>query len=375
MPAETPGAPARVLILVPDLHCNGTARQSALLAAGLARRGATVRVCALGGPAPWADELRQAGVAVDLLGWTRRLDLAPFLELRRLLGTYRPEVIHAWGPLSLRCLVAVDRPRGCRVVASRMLTADKRPGWLDQHLLRRVDGVLALGATDAQRYHQLGIASVVEARPATDTEALLAPAPGTLPPPLPCLPDGARLLLGIGPLESVKGFYEAIWILDVLKLIYDNLHLALLGDGPERPRLERLVHNSRQTRCVHFLGTCADPGPVLERCELVWAAGRAGRGVSALLDVMAAGRPVLATRFPEISEVVRDGETGILVEPGSKPELTRGVYQLLEHPELRRRMGEMARRRVREEFGIGQLVEAGLRLYRGHSQADVAISA
>jgi len=367
MPAEETLASLRVLLVVPNLHYNGTARQAALLAAGLARQGGTVRVCALGGPAPWVESLRQAGVEVDLLGWTRWLDLAPFLRLRRLLGSYRPDVIHVWGPLALRSLLAVGRPRHCRLVGSRILTAGRQPGWLDRGLLCGLEGVLALGATDAQRYRMLGIANVVESRPAADTDALLFTPAGTER--LPSFPAGARLLLGIGPLESAKEFYHAIWTLDILHLIFDNLHLVLVGDGPERPRLEKLVTNSRQTSCVHFVGSCPDLRPLLQRCELVCAPGR---GSSVLLDAMAAGRPVVAGHFPENSEIVRDGETGLLVEPGNMPDLTRGVRQLLGSQELRDRMGAAARRWTRQQVTVARLVEAGTQLYQGQKQAAVA---
>ena len=96
----------KALLVLPSLDYGGAARQVCLLAAGLPREGIDVRVCALGGPAPWADELAAAGVVVAVLGWTRPFDVWPLAALRRLLRSYRPEVVHAWGPAALRVVAA-----------------------------------------------------------------------------------------------------------------------------------------------------------------------------------------------------------------------------------------------------------------------------
>jgi glycosyltransferase involved in cell wall biosynthesis len=87
---------------------------------------------------------------------------------------------------------------------------------------------------------------------------------------------------------------------------------------------------------------------------------------------MAAARPVVATRLPEIREVVREGETGLLGGPGNKPQFTNSVRLLLGSEELRRRMGVAGRERARREFTVAQLVQAASQLYQGQSQVSDA---
>src|SRR5690348_15930077 len=94
-----------ILFVIPSLDYGGAARQLTLLAAALPREHFQPRVCVLGGLAPWVETLRQAGVTVDVLGWKRPFDVAPFLALRKLLQRARPTILHAWGKAALAAVV------------------------------------------------------------------------------------------------------------------------------------------------------------------------------------------------------------------------------------------------------------------------------
>jgi glycosyltransferase involved in cell wall biosynthesis len=82
-----------------------------------------------------------------------------------------------------------------------------------------------------------------------------------------------------------------------------------------------------------------------------------------LLEAMAAGRPVVASRVGPIPEVVLHGETGLLVEPGEPEPLAAALIELLEHPTLAARLGAAGRRRVREHFTLDRMVAETEALY------------
>ena len=82
-----------------------------------------------------------------------------------------------------------------------------------------------------------------------------------------------------------------------------------------------------------------------------------------LLEAMAAGRPVVASRVGPIPEVVVDGETGLLAEPGRPEALADALIRVLEDPALARRLGEAGRRRVAERFGLGRMIAEITALY------------
>jgi glycosyltransferase involved in cell wall biosynthesis len=99
---------------------------------------------------------------------------------------------------------------------------------------------------------------------------------------------------------------------------------------------------------------------------------------NALLESMAAGRPVVATRVGGTPEVVLDGETGLLVPPRSAEALARAIGTLLDDPDLARRLGEQGRRRIEERFSLERMVReteafyASLLAPRDRGRADFA---
>ena len=308
-----------ILFVIPSLNYGGAARQLTLIAQGLPRDRFRPRVCVLGRAAPWAEELCAAGVEVDLLGWKRPFELAPFVALRRLLVELRPDVVHLWGRTALRAAATFGGVRGLgRLFVSAALPAGRRRAvWLDRWLLRRAAVVVAFGEAEADRCRRLGV------RP----ERVAVVAPGGAA----SRGDGrasrrsrpAGLLLGVGPFEAHKGFRDAVWALDILHYLYEDLRLVLAGGGPDRPRLEQFARGIEVDRRVLFTGPQPDLAPWRSAAELAWVPSRAGGGVCAALEAMAAGLPVIATRLPALAEVVADGAVGCLVPPGDKTELAR----------------------------------------------------
>jgi glycosyltransferase involved in cell wall biosynthesis len=87
------------------------------------------------------------------------------------------------------------------------------------------------------------------------------------------------------------------------------------------------------------------------------------RGRSVAAEAMLAGRPVVASRWPGLAEVVADGLTGYLVPPDDKAALARQTRPLLENAELRRRLGAAGRQRAIAQFSVQGLVETCISQY------------
>lgn len=349
-----------VLFVISNLEYGGAARQLMLLAAGLPRETFRIRVLVLGTETPWTEALRAEGGEVETLGWRRPFDVLPFLELRRRMRSQRPEVVHVWGAAALRAVVLSGSRRVNRLLVSAVLTPATRPSHLDRWLLRRVAGAIAFGATDAERYRRVGVpnAHITVAAP-----AVLLPAETGERAELPGIAPGERILVGVGPIEQHKGFREGVWAFDILKHFYGDLHLVLAGVGPDRPRVEQFARDIGIADHVHFPGACADLAPLLRRAEVVWVPSLRGGGAGVALEAMAAGRPVVATRCPDLAEIVVDGETGFLIEPNNKAALARQTRLLLDDAARRQLMGGAGRRRVAEDFTVAGLVETCTRRY------------
>ncbi len=253
---------------------------------------------------------------------------------------------------------------GVRGLGRLFVSAAAAPGrqvpWPDRWLLRRADAVVAFGEAEADRCRRLGVRRV----------AVVAPGVRTAPAPVAAVntPPG-RLIFGVGPLRPRKGFRDAVWALDILRYLYEDLHLVLVGDGPDRPRLEQFARTAQVERRVIFTGRLPDPAPWLHASDVVWVPSRVGGGVGAALEAMAAGRPVIAARLPALAEIVVEG-VGLLVPPGDKTELARQTRFLLNDPDRRRAYGEAGRRRAAEHFSVEWLVRRCAELYEGSSEPE-----
>lgn len=122
--------------------------------------------------------------------------------------------------------------------------------------------------------------------------------------------------------------------------------LVFLGDGPDRPRLERMSEEMGMSGVVHFAGFQSNVGEWLEEFDLaVFSSVREGIPV-AMLEAMAAGVPMVATRVGGIPEVIRDGVEGLLVESRHPEELAVAIMRVAQDVDLRAAIGMQGRKRI-----------------------------
>ncbi len=144
-----------------------------------------------------------------------------------------------------------------------------------------------------------------------------------------------------------------------------DLELELVGDGPERGRIEQTVAAAGSTDRVHFAGYRPDPRPCLRDTDIVVLTSAAEACPMALLQAMACGVPVVATRVGGVPEIVRNGVDGLLVDPGAEDQLVAALSMLTADPVLRRRLGQSGRRRVAERFDVATTSRSLLAIYEG----------
>lgn len=145
---------------------------------------------------------------------------------------------------------------------------------------------------------------------------------------------------------------------------YPDFRLEVAGDGPCRAALERFTAELGLVGWVRFLGPVRDVPALLARARL-FVLPSLTEGVSlTLLEAMARGLPVAATRVGGNVEVVADGETGLLVPAGDPPALPAALLRLWGDPEEGARLGRAARRRVEDHFDVRAMVAAYEAPYR-----------
>jgi glycosyltransferase involved in cell wall biosynthesis len=144
---------------------------------------------------------------------------------------------------------------------------------------------------------------------------------------------------------------------------FPNLEVLLVGDGPLRNGLEQLAQELRIASHVRFTGDRRDVPAIMRSLDIAVLTSDSEGLSNAILEAMAVGLPVVASRVGGNPELVEEGQTGLLFRAGSDIEFASAVETLLLNPELRRRMGEEARRRALEKYQVDSVLEQFKTLY------------
>ncbi|HCA27479.1 MAG TPA: glycosyltransferase family 1 protein [Betaproteobacteria bacterium] len=163
------------------------------------------------------------------------------------------------------------------------------------------------------------------------------------------VPEAAPLVISVGRLVGWKGLHVVVDALAGL----GKAHYLIVGEGGERRRLEEMARRLGIADRVHFTGRVShDQLPeTLREADLFVqpSIGEEAFGIS-VVEAMACGVPVLASRNGGLVEVVEDGKTGRLLPPGDAPAWRAALAALLAAPETRMTMGQAARERADGEF-------------------------
>jgi glycosyltransferase involved in cell wall biosynthesis len=178
------------------------------------------------------------------------------------------------------------------------------------------------------------------------------------------LPQKAFVAVFVGRLtaEKAPGFLLSAWP-TIRKKRPDSI-LLFLGEGPERTVLEERARLKGLQGAVRFSGRVDNVNDYLGAVD-AFMLPSVTEGMSlALLEAMAAGLPVVATRVSGTVDVIQDGENGLLFDPGDKEGLVRCLDALMRSGKLRRELGEKARETVKHHFSLENTVESYLSLYQ-----------
>lgn len=164
------------------------------------------------------------------------------------------------------------------------------------------------------------------------------------------LPEDAVIAVAVARLFPVKNHDLMLRAFRDAAECGTAARLLLVGDGPERGRLTRLCRQMGMEAVVHFLGERPDVPDILSSADLFFLTSRSeGRSI-AIMEAMAAGLPVLATRVGDNEVLVEDGNTGFLVTSQDQEALADRMKRLLADARARRRMGRLGRERVEKRF-------------------------
>lgn len=183
------------------------------------------------------------------------------------------------------------------------------------------------------------------------------------------LPQDRILALFVGRFVSIKNVIMLVRALAHVAVARQDVDLVLVGDGPDRPILEREAERLGVARRIHFLGSAS--GERLRSCytaaDMFMLSSRYDNFPNVVLEAMSMGLPVIATRVGGVPSQVVHGITGYLVAPDDDGDMARQMLALATAPEAREKFGKAAEAMVCEKYDWRKTAESFL----GHVSASI----
>lgn len=358
-------APPKVLFLLHDSRRSGVPAVMSGLILSLQSSGMVPSVL-FAYDGVYADELRRAGIQVSVVGkrfpfiWRLNRFLLNLHLIRLLPGV---DIVHV-NSIMLAPSVLVAKLFGAQVVF-HLHEKTGRFGWLLKKAFALADVVLYCAANCAAHY-----AALPARRTETVRNAIRLPEPAASE----ATADGLEIVM-LGSINRNKGqdlLLEAFSRLqrqDVSLHLYGTVGLSAHGFVAG---LKRFVSERGLADRVFFPGPTSDAARVFRRAAILVHSSLNECMSISVLEAMSHGVPVIANRIAGMDEIITDGQNGFLVPPGDPEQLAERIGQLLDDPELRKRVGVAGRRTVEEYFDMRQRASEFRRLYEelAESAAD-----
>jgi glycosyltransferase involved in cell wall biosynthesis len=177
--------------------------------------------------------------------------------------------------------------------------------------------------------------------------------------------EGKFIIGTIGRLEPRKGHDCLIRSMSEIRKAVPNAVLVIAGHDPSGygEHLQSLIDNLGLRKEVRLVGFQNDIAAFLSALDVFAFATRSEGFGQVVIEAMAVSKPVVASKIAPISEIVRDGETGTLVNPDDPQAFANAIRWLVNHPEQAKQMGKRGRERVYTHFSAQRMADETLSLY------------
>lgn len=365
----------KVSLLIPTLDQSGAEKQLTLLATGLPRDEFEVQVITLTRGGPYEARLQEHKIPVTHLKKRFKFDPFAYRALKKTLQQQQPDILHTWlfaansyGRMAVKHLPASQqRPK---VIVSERCVDSWKSKWqhnVDRRLLPQTSLMVGNSQGVVDFYRDKNV-----------PESILRVARNGIPIPdtTVCestrdklfqeynLPQDVRLIAFVGRLARQKRVEDLLWTLQLLRQMNENIILLLIGDGPERAKLEQLAHKYTVTPHVRFLGHRQDVKKLFPMFELFMLASDFEGQSNSIMEAMSYGIPVIASDIQPNQELVVHGKTGFLTSVGDCTGYAQFAERILADPLLAKELGTASQKKMQEEFSVDKMVQRYATLYR-----------
>ncbi|MDI6828736.1 MAG: glycosyltransferase family 4 protein [Armatimonadota bacterium] len=315
------------------------------------------------------EEVQKKGISsipLDIVGEINPLnDFLAIAKLRHVLRELKPDILHMHSFKAgligrLAALSLAKRPK--LILTEHAFIFDERTTGLKRTLVTGVGRILSyftdriITVSDALRNELISEQKIKPSKIVTIPNGIAFA-------PLKQVPKPGLLVGTVSRLAPQKGVAYFIRAAVLISERFPQARFIIVGDGPQRNSLESLAESLGIKDKLEFLGFRTDVLDILRTFSVfVLASTRESFGLT-LIEALSQGVPVVASRTGGIIEIVEDGVTGLLAEPGNHFEIAEQVCRLLEDRNLACRLAEEGSRLVRQRFSSEIMIEKTQKLY------------
>jgi glycosyltransferase involved in cell wall biosynthesis len=365
----------RILLLCTDLEVGGVPlliRNFARVLAAASpdstpnRSRFTVQVASLAPEGPIAEQIRKHGITTHCLDACCQWDVRVFFRLARLIRQFQPHVLHS----QLVHANVVGRLMGSLLgvpkVIATIQTVEKGKRWHNklENLTCRLSHKTACVSPSVYQHAARNIhipKSRLQVIPnAIDVDRFADAEPVNLAEFN--LDINKTTLVFVGRLDPVKNVDVLLRATARISQGQD-IQLLIVGDGPERERLETLTATLNLTDRVRFAGQRLDVERILKAADIFVLPSRWEGMPMAAQEAMASGLPVIASRAEGIIDIIEDNITGLLVTPGSMEQLAHAICRVIQNPTLAQQLSNAAQQKAQRLYSLDSIVQSYSELY------------
>ena len=352
----------RVLHVDTERGWRGGERQALWLARELARRGHGSIVAARHGE-PLSARAAEVGLTVVDCSPISELDPLAAWRLRRAIREQRVDLVHAHTAHAVSVAAFATIGAGVPLIVSRRVDFPLRANAGTRWKYGRASAIIAISHAVARVLVASGIAPdrIVVVPDGVDVTRIVTPASRDTLAALGVAGSGP-LVVQVAQLVGHKDPLNFVRAMARVRQIVPEASGLLVGDGPLRADVERELRALALDSSVHLAGYRTDADALLAAADVACLSSREEGMGSVLLDALAFGVPIAATRAGGITEVIVDSECGMLVDPGNPIALGDAIARLLSDADLRERVRRNAKPRA-HEFSVERMTDRTIAVY------------
>lgn len=361
----------KVLQIIPDLGLGGAERMTVLLAIALKSQGIDVKVISLYGPTDSINEklLSRNSIECIYLGKMLGFDLSMYGKLSKEIALWRPDIIHSHRYVlrylihevfkakfrwfhTIHNIAQKDADRTGRIFNRIAFSRGVIPIAIARTIQKSIKDTYNIDEAPIIN-NGIDIDRIKETTISSETRNILG------------IPPEATLFVTVGRMTQQKNHLLLIDSFSKVVSNASNTHLIIIGNGDLRTEIESLVSRLNLNNNISVLGNRDDVINIMKSCDVfVMSSDWEGHPL-AILEAVACGLPVIATRVGGISEIVEEGVTGFLVQKGNSDELAATMLDIHLNADLRNTISKNCLRSS-NSFGANNMATKYIGIYENY---------